>query len=138
MRNQSVRVTFDWMMPLITVTRRAMLPGKVFRPEDVLRIARKRAWLILVPWALIAASTAVVARKLPDTYRSSALIQGDAASRAWQHRANVHDGQAAGTPAGAPANHLEPHAPRRPDPRVSISTRTTGATAQSCRIWWSG
>jgi len=52
-----------------------MLPGKVFRPEDVLRILRKRAWLIVVPWAMIAAGTAVVARKLPDTYRSSALIQ---------------------------------------------------------------
>jgi hypothetical protein len=35
-----------------------MLPGKVFRPEDVLRILRKRAWLILVPWAMIAAGTA--------------------------------------------------------------------------------
>jgi polysaccharide chain length determinant protein (PEP-CTERM system associated) len=52
-----------------------MLPGKVFRPEDVLRILRKRGWLVVVPWALIAAGTAVVARKLPDTYQSIALIQ---------------------------------------------------------------
>lgn len=52
-----------------------MLPGKVFRPEDILRILRKRAWLVAVPWALIAAGTAVVARKLPDTYASFALIQ---------------------------------------------------------------
>jgi len=52
-----------------------MLPGKVFRPEDVLRILRKRVWLVLVPWALIAAGTAAVARKLPDTYISQALIQ---------------------------------------------------------------
>ena len=52
-----------------------MLPGKVYRPEDILRILRKRAWLILVPWAAVAAATAVVARKLPDTYRSSATIQ---------------------------------------------------------------
>ena len=52
-----------------------MLPGKVYRPEDVVRILRKRAWLVLVPWALVAAATAVVARKLPDTYMSQAMIQ---------------------------------------------------------------
>lgn len=52
-----------------------MLPGKVYRPEDFLRILRKRAWLVLVPWAVVAAATAVVARKLPDTYRSYAVIQ---------------------------------------------------------------
>jgi polysaccharide chain length determinant protein (PEP-CTERM system associated) len=52
-----------------------MLPGKTYSPEEVLRILRKRAWLLLVPWAVIAAATAVVARKLPDTYRAQALIQ---------------------------------------------------------------
>jgi len=52
-----------------------MLPGKVYRPEDILRILRKRAWLLVVPWAAVAAGTAVVARKLPDTYLSQATVQ---------------------------------------------------------------
>src|SRR5689334_7352303 len=52
-----------------------MLPGKKFVPEDLLRIARRRAWLLLVPFAVVAASTAVVARKLPDYYRCSTLIR---------------------------------------------------------------
>ena len=52
-----------------------MLPGKKYAPEDILRILRKRFWVVLVPWAIIAAATAGVARKLPDMYRSTALIQ---------------------------------------------------------------
>jgi polysaccharide chain length determinant protein (PEP-CTERM system associated) len=52
-----------------------MLPGKVYKPEDILKVLRKRIWLIVVPWALLAAGTAIVARKLPDVYSSSALIQ---------------------------------------------------------------
>ena len=52
-----------------------MLPGKTYRPEDVLKILRKRFWLILVPAAIISAFTAGIARKLPDVYRSTAMIQ---------------------------------------------------------------
>jgi len=52
-----------------------MLPGKKYTPEDILKILRRRYWLILVPWAIVAAGTAGVARKLPDMYRSTALIQ---------------------------------------------------------------
>ena len=52
-----------------------MLPGKIYKPEDVLAILRKRIWVVLVPWAIVAATTAGVARKLPDLYRSTALIQ---------------------------------------------------------------
>ena len=51
-----------------------MLPGKTYTVEDVLRIARRRIWLVLVPFAIIAAGTAVVARKLPDTYKADTLI----------------------------------------------------------------
>ena len=51
-----------------------MLPGKVYRPEDVVRILRKRIWFLLVPFAVVAATTAVIARKLPDMYRSDTLI----------------------------------------------------------------
>lgn len=52
-----------------------MLPGKTYKPEDLLKILRKRLWLIVVPWAVVAATTAAVARKLPDVYKSTALIQ---------------------------------------------------------------
>ena len=51
-----------------------MLPGKVYKPEDILRILRRRIWLLVVPFAVVAAATAVVSRKLPDMYRSDTLI----------------------------------------------------------------
>jgi len=52
-----------------------MLPGKTYKPEDLLGIFRKRIWLVAVPWALIAAGTAGFARLLPDEYQSKAVIQ---------------------------------------------------------------
>ena len=52
-----------------------MLPGKVYRPEDVLQILLRRFWIIVVPFALISAGTATYARKLPDWYRSATLIR---------------------------------------------------------------
>ena len=52
-----------------------MLPGKKYEPEDVIRILRKRFWVVVVPWAIVAALTAGVARKLPDLYKSTATIQ---------------------------------------------------------------
>jgi polysaccharide chain length determinant protein (PEP-CTERM system associated) len=52
-----------------------MLPGKKLRPEDLLQILRRRFWWLVVPFAVIAAGTAAVARKLPDSYRSQAVIQ---------------------------------------------------------------
>ena len=52
-----------------------MLPGKVYKPEDILAIIRKRFWFIVVPFAIVSAVTAFVARKLPDMYRSYALIR---------------------------------------------------------------
>ncbi len=52
-----------------------MLPGKKYTPEDLLTILRRRIWWILVPFALIAAGTAAVARKLPDRYYSDALVR---------------------------------------------------------------
>ena len=51
-----------------------MLPGKKYTPEDILKILRRRFWLLIVPFAVVAAGTAAVARKLPDTYMSSALV----------------------------------------------------------------
>jgi protein tyrosine kinase modulator len=51
-----------------------MLPGKTYTPEDVLRILRRRFWLLLVPFAVVSAGTAIFARMLPDRYRSEALL----------------------------------------------------------------
>jgi polysaccharide chain length determinant protein (PEP-CTERM system associated) len=52
-----------------------MLPGKTYTVDDVVRIARRRIWWLLVPFALVAAATALVARALPDMYRSETLVQ---------------------------------------------------------------
>jgi polysaccharide chain length determinant protein (PEP-CTERM system associated) len=57
-----------------------MLPGKTYKPEDFLRILRKRMWVVIVPWAFVAAGTAGFARMLPDLYRAQALIQYTPAS----------------------------------------------------------
>ena len=51
-----------------------MLPGKTYTPDDILRIARKRVWYVLLPTALIAAGTAIWARTLPDLYSANTTI----------------------------------------------------------------
>jgi polysaccharide chain length determinant protein (PEP-CTERM system associated) len=51
-----------------------MLPGKTYTVDEVLAIARKRYWWILVPLAVISAATAVVARRMPDTYESRSVM----------------------------------------------------------------
>jgi polysaccharide chain length determinant protein (PEP-CTERM system associated) len=51
-----------------------MLPGKKYTPEDVMAILRRRFWWLLVPLAVAIAIGAVVARVLPDLYRSETLI----------------------------------------------------------------
>jgi len=52
-----------------------MLPGKKYTPEDILQIARRRVWLLVVPIAVISAGTALWARRLPNLYRSETVIQ---------------------------------------------------------------
>jgi polysaccharide chain length determinant protein (PEP-CTERM system associated) len=52
-----------------------MLPGKKYTPDDVLRIAWRRKWLIAVPFLTVAIGTALIAWRLPDRYRSETLIQ---------------------------------------------------------------
>ena len=52
-----------------------MLPGKKYKPEDLARILRKHIWWVLVPFALVSAGTAAVARKLPDRYYSEAIVR---------------------------------------------------------------
>ena len=51
-----------------------MLPGKNYSIADILRVVRQRAWLILVPLALASAITAVIVRRIPDSYRSTTTI----------------------------------------------------------------
>jgi polysaccharide chain length determinant protein (PEP-CTERM system associated) len=52
-----------------------MLPGKKYKPEDIAGILRKHIWWVLVPFALVSAGTAAVARKLPDRYYSEATVR---------------------------------------------------------------
>ena len=51
-----------------------MLPGKKYTPEDILQILRRRIWVLLVPFAVIAAGTAVYTRYLPDRFLSESLV----------------------------------------------------------------
>jgi polysaccharide chain length determinant protein (PEP-CTERM system associated) len=51
-----------------------VLPGKKYLPEDILRIAWRRKWLIVVPFVVVTTVTAIVSSRLPDVFRSSALI----------------------------------------------------------------
>ncbi len=51
-----------------------MLPGKRYTPEAILRILWRRKWALVVPLLVIAATTAVVASRLPNRYRSETLV----------------------------------------------------------------
>ena len=51
-----------------------MLPGKKYTPEDILRILRRRYWLLLLPLAIVSAAAVVFARTLPNWYHSETLI----------------------------------------------------------------
>jgi polysaccharide chain length determinant protein (PEP-CTERM system associated) len=51
-----------------------VLPGKKYSPEDILRIAWHRKWVILVPFVVAAISTAVISHRLPKKYRSETVI----------------------------------------------------------------
>jgi polysaccharide chain length determinant protein (PEP-CTERM system associated) len=51
-----------------------MLPGKKVTPEDVLRIAIRRRWLLILPLVLGTSAAWVWATRQPDLYRSETLI----------------------------------------------------------------
>ena len=51
-----------------------MVPGKKYKPEDYLRIAWRRKWLIAVPLVLAAVGTFIYSSTLPNRYRSEALV----------------------------------------------------------------
>jgi polysaccharide chain length determinant protein (PEP-CTERM system associated) len=52
-----------------------VIPGKKYSPEDFLRVLVARKWLAIIPFVVVALSTAIVVYFLPDRYRSRALIQ---------------------------------------------------------------
>lgn len=51
-----------------------MVPGKKYTPEDFLDIARRRIWLIIIPFVLVSTATAIVAKRTPNLYRSETVI----------------------------------------------------------------
>jgi polysaccharide chain length determinant protein (PEP-CTERM system associated) len=51
-----------------------MIPGKKYTPEDILRIAWRRKWLMLVPLVVISLGTFAVVRRLPNKYRAETTI----------------------------------------------------------------
>lgn len=51
-----------------------MVPGKKYKPEDFIKIAWRRRWLIAVPFVVIGLATVVYAYFLPNRYRSESLI----------------------------------------------------------------
>jgi len=52
-----------------------MLPGKKYIPEDFLKIAWNRWWILLLPAVVIGAATFVWSSSLPNRYRSQTTIQ---------------------------------------------------------------
>lgn len=51
-----------------------MIPGKKYTPEDFVEIAWRRRWIILTPFVLIALGTLIWSYRLPDLYRSTAVV----------------------------------------------------------------
>jgi polysaccharide chain length determinant protein (PEP-CTERM system associated) len=51
-----------------------LIPGKQYRPEDFLRVAWRRKWLIALPLVVSAAATMAYVYSLPNLYRSGTLI----------------------------------------------------------------
>lgn len=51
-----------------------MLPGKKYTPEEILRIASARKWLLILPLVLTTAFVYAYAKRIPDEYKSETLI----------------------------------------------------------------
>ncbi|PYR76538.1 MAG: hypothetical protein DMF86_11890 [Acidobacteria bacterium] len=51
-----------------------VLPGRQYRVEDILRIAWRRKWLIVLPFVVISTATVFVTKRLPNQYRSETVI----------------------------------------------------------------
>ena len=89
-----------------------MLPGKKYKPEDYLRMAWRRKWLIVIPAVLAGAGTFAWSSQLPDRYSASTtiLVVPQRVPESYV-RSTVTAGRR-----GAAADHQpadpEPHAPR--------------------------
>jgi polysaccharide chain length determinant protein (PEP-CTERM system associated) len=51
-----------------------VIPGKKFTPEEIVRIAARRGWLIVLPFAIGLSVAPVISRFVPILYRSETLI----------------------------------------------------------------
>lgn len=51
-----------------------MLPGKQYRLEDIILIAWRRRWLLILPFVVITSGTVLAAMQMPNRYRSETLI----------------------------------------------------------------
>jgi polysaccharide chain length determinant protein (PEP-CTERM system associated) len=51
-----------------------VIPGKQYKPEEFLKIAWRRRWIIVVPLVVAAVGTFAWTRTLPDVYRSEATV----------------------------------------------------------------
>jgi polysaccharide chain length determinant protein (PEP-CTERM system associated) len=51
-----------------------VIPGKKYTPDDLIDIAKRRKWLIVVPFLIVASGAVVVSRRTPNLYRSETLI----------------------------------------------------------------
>ncbi len=51
-----------------------MLPGKKYKPEDMLWVVWRRKWAVIIPFVLILAGTVAVVRTLPNRYLSETVI----------------------------------------------------------------
>jgi polysaccharide chain length determinant protein (PEP-CTERM system associated) len=51
-----------------------VLPGKRFTPEEIVHIVRRRAWLVVLPFAIGLAAAPVISRFVPVLFRSETLI----------------------------------------------------------------
>jgi polysaccharide chain length determinant protein (PEP-CTERM system associated) len=51
-----------------------VLPGRIYGPEEIVRILWRSKWLILMPFVVCASVTALVTDRLPNRYRSDTLI----------------------------------------------------------------
>jgi len=51
-----------------------VVPGRKYTPEDILRLAWYHKWIMLAGLVIFAAAAAVIAKKMPDQFRSETLI----------------------------------------------------------------
>src|ERR1051325_4812541 len=52
-----------------------MLPGRQYTLGDVLFLAKKWKWVVIVLWVVVGVGAVMIGRMMPDKYRSESLIQ---------------------------------------------------------------